>query len=353
MRKIKRYMAQIVWQSIVVVLFLIVALDTVSEVVDQVGRLRGGYTFFEALIYTVLNIPAAVYQYLPMACLVGCLVGLGILANSNELVVIRAAGMSVRQIIWAVMRPVLVLVLIGALIGEDVAPYASQYADSRRALALGHRQALQSERGVWNREGNEFMHFNAVMANGKLFGITRYRFDPQGNLEQSVFVESAIYQGGYWFEENGVITRFSPEKLERETFDTRRWESDVSPDLLNILVLEPEYLPMQRLYTYSNYLSRQGLDSSEYRLAFWTKALQPFTIASLVVIAISFILGPLRQTTMGFRVFIGVIVGLVFQTTQQMLAPTSIIMGFSPMFAVLIPIVVCFLIGGLLIRQAR
>jgi lipopolysaccharide export system permease protein len=271
----------------------------------------------------------------------------------------RAAGVSVNQIIWAAFRPVFVFIAIGALVGEYVAPYSDQYADSRRALAQGHNQALQSARGLWHREGNEFMHFNAVLPNGKLYGITRFKIDDDRNLIEARFVDSAIFQGGYWFEQNVHLTKFEEDELTgethviKETLATGRWDSEVSPSLLNVLVLDPRALPMQRLYAYSAYLDRQNLNASEFRLAFWRKALQPLATLSLVMIAISFILGPLRTVTMGFRVFVGVIVGLVFETSQKLLGPSSIILGFSPMFAVLIPIFICFLVGIVFVRKAR
>ncbi len=110
---------------------------------------------------------------------------------------------------------------------------------------------------------------------------------------------------------------------------------------------------MQRLHSYARYLERQGQEASEYRLAFWQKALQPLASASLVMIAISFILGPLREVTMGFRVFTGVIIGIGFRTTQELLGPSSIIYGFPPVIAVLIPILLSALIGMVLLKRSR
>lgn len=353
MRKLKRYVAQQVWFAVLGVLLVIVSLDAVADLVDQLSQLKGEYSFVEALLYVGLYIPSSVYDFLPLASLVGCLIGLGMLANTSELVVMRAAGVSIRQLVWAVMRPVLVFIFAGALLGEYIAPYTDQYADSRRDLLQGHEKALQSERGLWFREGDDYMHFNAVLPNGKLYGITRYRFNPAGELIQASFIRSAIYQGNYWVEQEGEITHFGQGSIRREEFLTRDWFTEVSPELLNVLVLEPDELPMTRLHAYANYQDKQNIDSSEYRLAFWQKALQPLATLSLVMIAISFIFGPLRQSTTGFRVFIGVIVGLIFQTSQQLLGPISIIMGFSPMFAVLTPVAFCFLVGWGLIRRSR
>lgn len=353
MRRIKRYIAQALWGAVLTVLLVITSIDSLAELVDQLGDLGGNYGFVEAVIYVFLLVPSSIYDYLPLSALVGCLIGLGVLASSSELTVMRGAGVTIRQIIWAVMRPILVFIAFGALLGEYVAPYTDQYADSRKALAKGHESTFRSQKGVWNREGNEYMHFSAVLPNGKLFGITRYLFDKQGQLLETSFIESAVYQQNYWSEEQGQITRFGDEKLESASFESRRWQTEVTPDLLNVLAAKPDELPIQRLFEYANYLDKQSLDSSEYWLAFWQKSFQPLATLSLVMIAISFIFGPLRQTTMGFRVFVGVMVGLVFQTSQKLLGPASIIFGFPPLLAVLAPIGVCALVGFILIRRSQ
>lgn len=351
MKLIKRYIAQSVLGAIAVVLCVIVALDVISEFIDELGNLSGNYTIQEVLIYAILAVPSSVYDYLPLASLVGCLIGLGLLANSSELTIIRAAGVSIKQIIWAVMRPILLYIGLGVFLGEYITPTTDQYAESRKAIALGHKNALQGQRGVWNREGNEFMHFSAVLPNGKLFGITRMQFSSDGKLTSSTYAESAIFQGSSWFERNGITTLFDPQTTVRSEFPARSWQTEISPALLDVLVLPPEDLPMKRLHSYAGYLDRQGQDAAEYRLAFWQKALQPFATASLVMIAISFIFGPLRQVTMGFRIFTGVIVGIVFQTSQDLLGPSSLLFGFSPLIAVLVPIVVCVFIGLILLRR--
>lgn len=352
MKRIKRYIAKAVMGSIAVVLLVVVGLDFISEWVDQLDNVRGNYTSKEAFIYALLSIPSSFYDYLPLACLVGCLIGLGLLASSSELTVIRAAGVSVSQIIWAVMRPVLGFIAFGFVLGEYITPISDQYGESRKAIALGHQSALQGQRGVWNREGNEFMHFSAVMPNGKLFGITRLQFSDDGQLQKSTYIESAIYQGDAWFEQGGVATVLGDNQIEVQEFATADWHTELSPNILDVLVLPPEDLPLRRLYYYGNYLEKQNQDAKEYWLAFWQKVLQPLATASLVMIAISFIFGPLRQVTMGFRIFSGVIVGIVFRTSQDLLGPSSVIFGFSPLIAVLVPIMACFLIGLLMLRRS-
>ena len=109
---------------------------------------------------------------------------------------------------------------------------------------------------------------------------------------------------------------------------------------------------MDSLHRYVQFLEQQKRDTSTYQLALWSKLLQPLTIIALVLVGISFVFGPLRESTMGFRIFIGVVTGVLFRIGQDMLGPSSLVFGFPPVIAVLLPIVVCMLVGLLLLRRA-
>ena len=352
MRHLSRYIAFSVLGAIALVLFVIVTIDAIGAINDGRGDIGKDYTFGEVIIYVILTLPSRIYEYIPMASLIGCLIGLGMLANNSELVVMRAAGLSVLKIVGLVLKPILVLIFLGAALGEYVVPYTDQYAESRRMLLMGGKTAQESVSGLWNKEGTEFMHFNAVYPGGVLFGVTRYQFDENHILKESSFAARATYQGDGWVEERGAVTRFYGDRTEVDTFVLRDWATDLSPELLHLIVLPPESLAMRGLHQYSNYLDNQGLDASKYKLVFWGKALQPLTIVSLVLIAISFIFGPLREVTMGYRIFAGVVVGLVFRTSQDLLGPASIVFGFSPLLAVIFPAAVCCAIGVAMLRRA-
>jgi len=245
----------------------------------------------------------------------------------------------------------LLFIVLSVALGEYVTPLTDQIADSRRAIAQGDKKALESRHGLWNRDGNEFMHFNAVLPNGRLYGVTRYQFDDNGQLTASSFAQTAIFQGDHWLEEEGKESLITADGIQVHQYDWRRWDTELSPKLLNVLVLTPDALSIQNLYSYAQYLQQQELDSSEYWLAFWKKLLQPLATASLVLIAVSFIFGPLREVTMGQRIFTGVIVGIVFRTSQDLLGPASLVFGFSPLIAVALPLAVCGGVGIYLLRK--
>ena len=134
--------------------------------------------------------------------------------------------------------------------------------------------------------------------------------------------------------------------------EQERWDIELTPELLGTVVLAPDALSISGLWRYSHYLAEQGLNNGTYWLAFWSKVLQPLVTAALVLMAISFIFGPLRSVTLGQRMFTGVLVGFIFRIAQDLLGPSSLVFGFSPLLAVLVPAGICALAGVWLLRRA-
>lgn len=350
MRRLNRYIGKTVLAASFGALAVLVSLIVISELMSQVTDLEGNYTFAKALRYVGLLVPGLIYDYLSYATFLGCVIGLGIHAGANELVILQAAGVSLVRIGWAVMRPVLLIIVAGFFWGEYVTPVTTELAENTRAAALAGDYE-RAQRGLWHREGDEFAYFETVQSNGRLFGITRYQFDADGRLLSSLYAEEGIYQSGYWLLENGAETRLVDGRMVRHEFIQQRWESGLTPEQLKLLVLEPESLSIQNLYRYAQIRDHQGLESSQYWIAFWRKVMQPLTILGLVLVGISFIFGSLRESTMGSRLTLAVLVGVAFEMTQKLLGTSSLALGLPPVFAVLIPNLVAIAVGIWLLRR--
>lgn len=353
MRRLSRYVGRTVFGAILLVLVLLLGLQVLGAAIDQSQDVTGRYTATEALIFVLLSVPAALPEFLPFACLIGCLVGLGLLASSSELTVMRAAGVSIGRIVWLVMRPVLLLMLMGFLVGEYIAPQATVYAEVRRAVLLSETGAISSRSGVWHREGNEFIHVNAVQSSGMLYGVSVYHFDEGQRLTSMLVAKRAVRDGEGWRLEGVRESIVGADRVATRQQETRFWPVSVSPEMLNMLAVKPENMSLARLWSYLDYRQRQGLSNAEYWLAFWSKALSPLSTIALVVVAISFVFGPLRQVTMGFRIFSGVLVGIAFRMAQSLIGPSSLVFGFSPLLATLLPILACLAAGWVMLRRVR
>ena len=352
MVKLDRYIGKSVFLAILAVSGIILGLASLFAFIDEMKNISSTYTMMDVLSFVVLTAPRRLYEMLPVAALIGCLIGLGSLASNSELTIMRAAGVSTSRIVWAVMKPMLVLMLAGILMGEYLAPATESVAQANRALAQGGGDAQSSKHGMWHREGDEFIHINAVQPDGKLLGVTRYRFDKERHLLSASFAKKASFEQDHWQLGEVATTVFHDRSTEVINTPEERWDVSLSPELLSTVVMAPDALSISGLWGYIHYLKDQGLSNGRYWLAFWVKVLQPLVTAALVLMAISFIFGPLRSVTLGQRVFTGVLVGFAFKIAQDLLGPASLVFGFSPLFAVLLPAGICALAGTWLLRRA-
>ena len=116
------------------VLLALTAVVTFVEELDKVGR--GRYDLIGAIEFSLLVLPRHAFVMLPLAAVIGALVGLGTLAASSELAVIRAAGVSIARITGSVLKGALVLVSVAILFGEVVAPMCERLARGPGSAAL-------------------------------------------------------------------------------------------------------------------------------------------------------------------------------------------------------------------------
>lgn len=353
MRKIDAYIRSSVINAILGVLVVLAMLDMVIALLNQLDNIRSTYSFWDALYYVVASSPTRIYEMIPMITLIGCLAGLGGLATHSELTAIRAAGVSTQRIMLSTMKAASIMMVLGLIMGEYIVPDLERMTTSFRTIALGREVASSNEgKGHWHREGNNYMRFAAIEPNGVLHGLTVYEFKDDKTLTSMTHAKRAIYQRGEWTMENVTITDIDEFKTNSIKRQTDRFDTQLTPERLKFVAQEPKDMAISTLYSYGKYLDAQGLGGGEFKLAFWKKILQPVSTIALVLVGISFIFGPLRSVTMGQRLFSGILVGLVYKIAVDLLGPMGLLMGIGPLLANLIPIVLCFLWGGWMLRKA-
>jgi lipopolysaccharide export system permease protein len=302
------------------------------------------------------TLPRRIYELVPYVVFVGALIGLGVLSNNSELTVLRSAGVSLSRIFIAVTLPVLLVVVIAVLIGEFVAPRGERIGEAIRVQAQQATETISMGRGgYWHREGGLYTHVDGLGGNESLVGVRQYQLDADRNMVLTRKAGRARYDTdqGLWILNDVVETRFDANRTVTNTFDEVRWRSHTDPRLLSARVLvEPNKLSISDLMFQVAYLDREGLSSGRYRVAMWSKVFQPLAVLGLVLVAVGFVVGPLREVSMGLRLTVGIVVGLVFKYMQDLFAPMTLVYDVPAWLAVLIPIAACWVCGGILLRRA-
>ncbi|UUM30948.1 LPS export ABC transporter permease LptG [Vibrio japonicus] len=347
------YIGRTIIATSTLVLATFIGLSGIIKYVEQLRKVgRGAYDLMHALYFVLLSIPRDIEMFFPMAALLGALIGLGMLASSSELVVMQAAGFSKLDIGLSVLKTAVPLMLIVMALGQWGAPEAQKMARDLRAFALSGGSIASVRAGVWARDTNDFIFIGKV-EDDKLYALNMWQFDDDKKLKSVVFAEEVDYQqDNTWLMRDVQITDMTDEtNITKSNVDEMPWSTSLAPDKLAVVTVKPEELSLSGLYDYVSYLKASEQDSSRYELALWRKVTQPISIAVMMLLALSFVFGPLRSVSMGARVLSGVVAGFTFYISSEFFGPLTLVYGIPPVFGALMPSVVFLGLALMLLRR--
>ena len=328
-------------------------LQVLFTYLGELGALNENYNAWQALLYVMWGAPRYLYEILPIAALIGAVLGLGTLASNSELVIMRSIGISLWRIVGWVIRSALILVILSFALSEWVIPYTNEQAKSVK----DHRSvsALGEVKGYWTREGQRFIYIDYANAQGQLKHVQVVDFDEGYHLKGVLnAAQGQFVKDGDWNLERVSQVDILPQGNATLVNAAQLPLSlALQPKYVHMVTIDPEDLSPSQLISFMSYMEEYSQVPKTYKLAFWQKVASPFALIALVVIACSFIFGPLRQQSMGFRLLIALFIGLSFFYLQDFLGYASLVYSPSPAWFVFVPIILMMLVGGYLLRRAR
>lgn len=353
MKLIDRYLGRTIAASTAGVMGVLLTVYFFSLLIGELDNVgRGNYEFIDALLYVLLLIPRQAYELFPLVALLGCMLGLGQLATSSELTVIRAAGVSVRRILGAVLKFGLIMVVLVTVVGEAVSPPLEKYARIERAKEMT-RNFVNSEDGLWAREGQTFVHIRRLLPGGTATGITLYRFNDALALEQTIRARTGEYRDGAWHLERITQTDLDATGMRTRRSPSMEWNTTLTPEVVDIVAVPPENLSIADLIEYVGYLRENGLDSRRYEAALWTRIMAPFATAGMVLLAVPFIFGSLRSVGIGQRITYGALLGIGFYLINGIFSRLSVVYDMPPFLNAVIPTLVVYGLWWGLMQRVR
>jgi len=301
--------------------------------------------------FVALITPQSMYQLFPMAALLGSLMGLGGLSANSELIAMRASGLSIWRIIRSIMQVGVLMLVVAVFVGEVVAPVAEQHGQKLRAAAMNRAISFLSSRGLWVRDENLFINARRVLADNTLTDVTVYEFDDETRLKVVTQAVKAQYRDGQWILQDVSRTEFTDDRVLVRHEEQLARASTLTPELLGVVALKPENMSIRDITQFIGYLEENGLDTRQYRYAFWGRFMTPLAALVMLFISVPFVFGSLRSVSAGQRVFIGMLVGFGFYLISQIVGQVGQVFGFNPLLTTLAPGAVFTLFGIRAVRR--
>ncbi len=355
MSLLSRYVMRAVIGYTLLVLLVLLVLNGLYLLItqqDEVGV--GNYTAMNALLYVGLNMPQTAFDMLPIASLIGALLSLGNLARSLELVVIRAAGVSVVRIgAWVFGAGVL---LMGAtwMLGEYVAPPMEQYAREMKTFQKFQDYSMAGNRAAWAKDGDTILSVQRQSAENSFGGVYVFEFDAQRRLKSMGKAGSADIDAlNRWALSDYRQSKIEGDRIVPEQHPSTILPTNVSAEFLGLAAIKPDAMPVRALFSYVAHLKRNGLDADSAEAAMWARIARTVAVAIIVVLAVPFAFGPMRSTGTGARTVVGIMVGVVFLLLARLMDSSGAIFDLPPILVGWTPTLVLALVTGIAVSRVR
>jgi len=356
MNLLTRYLGREIYASTALVfgalIMLFAFLDLIHELnVVGVGQYHLGYV----MLFVVLTIPGHVSELFPVAVLVGTVLALVQLAANSELTIFRASGASLWQMLGALFKLAVPLLLISFLISEFVAPPSERLAQQLRLKAQNAQVSLKEFRsGVWVKDEQSFVNVRNVLPDTSLSNISIYRFDDRYHLQSITNARHATYQkSGHWQLQEVSETRFDIQGTSIVHAPQQEWRSALNPGILSVLLVVPEQMSAYDLYQYVEHLKDNRQKSGRYEIAMWNKLVYPMAIFVMMLLALPFAAYHRRAGGISMMIFAGIMLGLVFHFVGRLFANLGALNDWSPFLSATAMTGLFLVLGSLMLWQTE
>ena len=370
----ERYFAKQIYASFGFILFALVALFLFFDVLSELGSVNAKYTLPLALLHVLLKAPSRMVEIIPIAGLIGSIYVFAMMASQSEFTIFRVAGLDIKRSLLTLGKVSLPIVVFTLLISEVLGPYAESLSERIRMQALGSTFSSQFRSGVWVKDqlrdsdgsgpirpGVRYVNVGTIDQNDQIRQIRMYEFDPNYRLLSIRSAASGRFDNrGIWELNDVSETRFT-EKRSNDPLDAvysaqtkvipkLSLESQVTPQILNVLLISPEKMSIVSLGRFILHLQDNKQDMQRHAIAFWKKVIYPFIIFVMLALALPFAFMKIRSGSVGIKVFGGIMLGMSFQLFNTLFSSIGLLGALPAFFTAIFPPLVYLVLAFLALK---
>ncbi|MBY4697389.1 LPS export ABC transporter permease LptG [Burkholderia latens] len=340
MRLYEKYFARQIYITFVFILFAFSGLFFFFDLINELNSVgHGNYKFGYAVLRVALQTPSRFYEIIRVAALISAIYVFAQMAANSEFTIFRVSGLATNQALRSLLKIGVPLVIVTYLIGEFVGPYADQLSERVRLQALGASVSSNFQSGVWVKDtlaarenGDQvtrFVNVGSLSPDSTISNVRIYEFDSKFQLQNVRIAQTGSYEPpGHWLLKGVTETELTPIKpvsgepadalnpvyrSQQVTLPEYRLRSDLTPQILSVLLVSPERMSLINLFRYIQHLRENQQDTQRYDIALWRKLLYPFAVFVMLVLSLPFAYLHTRAGVVGVKVFGGIMLGMSFQ----------------------------------------
>ena len=346
MDTLRTYLAREIYGATLLVFGAFLGLFAFFDLINELKDIgKSEYQLQHALAFVALSVPSHVYELFPVAVLIGTLYALSHLAANSEYTVMRGSGLAPWRATSTLFRIGIVFAVATLVFGELITPVSERAAKQLKLSMTSAIVAREFHTGLWVKDDRRFVNVREVQPDANLTDVRVFEFDDQYRLKSISFAKGGQYIGkNVWRLRNVVHTSFSPEGSSAQRTEEMDWSSVLTPDILAVLFVVPERMSAWNLYQYSRHLSDNRQKTGRYDIAMWKKLVYPFASLVMMALALPFAYIQVRAGGVGLKVFLGIMLGIVFHMLNSLFSHIGQLQSWQPLLSAALPSV--FFLGA-------
>jgi lipopolysaccharide export system permease protein len=355
MRILDRYIVRAILGGVGLWMALLMSLGALFLFINQQDDIGvGNYRAADALFYVLLNMPEQAWQLLPIATMIGALMGLGTLARGSEITVVRATGVSPLRFAMGALIAAAILIVLAVGLGEFLAPQLQQAAKQQKAFSKFSDITFGGKGGAWVRDNNLIINASRQSGEGQFGGMTVFELSPDHHLRAiGHAARASAGASDEWLLRGYAESRFANDRILTRPGGERRLESNVSASFLGLAVEDPHDMQIATLWPLIRYYETNALDARPYLFAFWSRIARTVAILFAVLLPVPFVLGSLRSAGAGARVAVGMMIGIGFFLLQRLIESGTLVFDLNPIVLAWLPTALLAVLSIVLLIRAR
>ncbi|MES2071220.1 MAG: LPS export ABC transporter permease LptG [Pseudomonadota bacterium] len=358
MKVLQRYFLSEIIRS---VLFVLIALLALFAFFDLMGELQavnqGGYRLQHALLYVLLGMPGYIYEFMPIAVLIGTIFVLAQFASNSEFTIMRAASMSTVMAGRMLARIGLIFVVLTFVFGELISPFTAKLAEKVKLVALGAPVTQEFRTGLWTKDlirdngltgkviGSRFLNVKEILPSRQLVGLKVYEFDTDFHLAKEIVAKRAEFVGDSTWRFFEVSETNFPKSLAEQDFAaisskkmaSKDIVSEITPNILSVLFVDPDRMSAYDLAAYIKHLADNKQGTERYEIAFWKKITYPFAVLVMMALALPFAYLHFRTGGISLKIFSGIMLGMSFYLINSLFSHLGLLNTWPALVTALVP----------------
>jgi lipopolysaccharide export system permease protein len=287
--------------------------------------------------FFLYSIPGMISLSLPMATLIATLLSLGNLSRHNEIIAMRASGVSLTRIIAPLLGAGLLVSAFGFVNSEFIMPYYSSRALYIRKVEIEKNQqrVMFQQSKLWLRgPDNSIANIELVSPNrNEMIGLNVYKLNPDYSVRERVRAGSLEWKDGAWRLNRSITYTFAGDEVRSRPSDGEVFNIVESPDDLGMIVKRSEEMSFGEMWDYVKRLKTSGYQAVTYEVDLHSKLAFPLASFLMVMISIPFSLHKVRAGGAAKGFALAIFIAFVYWT----LASVGTSLGHSgalpPVFA--------------------